>query len=572
MRLAFALVLLLAAAPVARAQVRLVADGAPVAWEGVETPAADRLADAPEAVRRRLALDGFPLARVDSLAKDTLGVVTVFASRGPRVPVASLAITGASALSEAALLPLFDTRPGQPLDAQKLRADIARVLARYEAEGLGLAQISIQSLHLVRDEMGAPAGLALVLQVDEGRAVVLRDVLLPDGVRLRPAFAARLLGVQPGKPLRLFSAETIRARLEGSALFGRVGPPQLVLNPDGTASLRLDVAEASPGAFDLVLGLLPPDGSRARASLVGSGQLVLLSPFGRGQRYEVRLNRMPGRLSLFDAQAGVPYVLGLPLRLEAAFSGTQQDSTYGAQKYRAGAAFGQNGREVVVSVSREGVRPGVEGARVQNGQQRVARSQATFAGVGFRIVDVDAPLSPRRGYRVESLLERGTRRRSRSVETGGATVREHSSTRQERLTLSARLYRPLGRRAVAVAGLDGYALRSPLYEEAELFRLGGAATLRGYDESRFRARYALRALAETRLLLDRLSYAFAFFDGGYIDQPAAPGVSSLRGFYPGYGIGMQLSTGIGLVVATYAASPEAGLTAGRIHLGLSLGL
>lgn len=569
--LLFAVVL---CAPSVRAQVtvRLVVEGAEQSgWQPMSGWSADSLAAVAHGAAHWLARQGYPLATVDSIAvADSL--VLVFASRGPQVGVAEIRVVGAERFTEAHLLGLADTRPGRTFDPDVLRSDVDRMLGAYESAGFGLAQVEVTRFDLVATEDGAVPGISIELRVDEGTSIALREVALAAGTRTRPAYAARLLGLTAGEPLPFFDPAEAQRRLEASGLFTRVDTPELLVHPDGTATLRIEAAEAPPGAFDLVVGLLPPDGARRQASLVGSGHLLLSNLFGLGHRYELRLNRLPGQVSSVNAQAAVPYVLGLPLRVEAGFDGAQQDSTFGQQRYRGGLAYGDGGREVLATVSREAIKPGVAGAQVTGGQQRVARSSATFVGIGFRLYEVDAPLNPRRGYAFETLLERGRRERARTVVLDGVAERERTAFRQERLTLAARLYRPLGSSLVAALGVDGYALRSDAYEEAELFRIGGATTLRGYDEERFRARYAARALAELRVPLDRLSYAFVFADAAYLDQPDAPGVSSLRGFYPGYGLGVQVSTGVGLIVATYAAAPEAGLTSGRVHLGLSFGL
>ncbi len=41
---------------------------------------------------------------------------------------------------------------------------------------------------------------------------------------------------------------------------------------------------------------------------------------------------------------------------------------------------------------------------------------------------------------------------------------------------------------------------------------------------------------------------------------------------PGYGIGAQLRTGIGLATVTYALNPDLPATRGKVHVGLSVGL
>ena len=116
-------------------------------------------------------------------------------------------------------------------------------------------------------------------------------------------------------------------------------------------------------------------------------------------------------------------------------------------------------------------------------------------------------------------------------------------------------------------------LLSQDYDRSDLFRLGGATSLRGYDEDRFLGNVVARGLVEYRLQLDRASYAHAFFDLGYVARPALTTTTATQGWHPGYGLGLRLQTAIGRISATYALNPEVQSPAnGRVHLGLSVGL
>jgi Surface antigen. len=122
-------------------------------------------------------------------------------------------------------------------------------------------------------------------------------------------------------------------------------------------------------------------------------------------------------------------------------------------------------------------------------------------------------------------------------------------------------------------GGDGAVLRSRSYDRSDLFRFGGATSLRGYDEDQFLGNVTLRGLLEYRVQLDRRSYAYAFGDLGYVERPALRGASATRAWHPGYGLGLQVDTAIGLIRTTYALNPTVATPAdGRLHFGLSVGL
>jgi len=174
---------------------------------------------------------------------------------------------------------------------------------------------------------------------------------------------------------------------------------------------------------------------------------------------------------------------------------------------------------------------------------------------------------------VDTILESGSKNESRlAVLPGADTTTVFSSHRQERLQMILRAHFAMFSNQSLVLGSDIRVLRSRSYSESDLFRIGGASSLRGYDEERFLANIAIRMLLEYRVLLDQYSNAFVFLDVGYLERPRISTIQAASGWYPGFGIGMQWRTAAGLLKASYAINNEDGLTRGRIHLGLAFGL
>ena len=567
---------------------------APAAWswravvEGTPTPLPDLSAgpDSLSAVAARLLSDlraeGYLFAHLDSARVDSARhgraapTIDLFLQRGPEVEVAHVRIAGASGLDSTALAQSLDTRPGRPFRKAALDADIQALLDRYDRAGYGLARIHEPEIRLLPAEGPDEAPrLAVTLRVEEGRPLVLEDIELPERARTSPAYAARLLELRLGQPLASFDAEAAVRMLEEAGHYRRVGPPALRVLTDSTAVLVLDVEEEPPGAFDLVVGYLPSTAGGGGGSVVGNGHLLLRNLFGQGRIVSARLDRLPGQVSTVEARVADPYLFGTPFGAEVAFEGVQQDSTYSKQHYAAEVSYGlPGGLHVFATFSREATRPGQAGNRAVAGRPRIPRADALFTGLGVRYRRVDRRVNPRRGFVLETNYERGRKEQALVRDT----LAERTALRQERLTATARAYLPTFVRQLVAVGLDARFLTSPAYDESDLFRFGGATTLRGYNESRFRGHLVARALAEYRFQLDRTSYAFAFFDLGYVrapDLPEAtgqPDYSIDDGVHTGYGIGLQFSTNLGLVGVSYAIGQEQSPTKGRVHVGLSFGL
>lgn len=307
---------------------------------------------------------------------------------------------------------------------------------------------------------------------------------------------------------------------------------------------------------------------------MGNGHLQLRNLFGGGRLFNLRLNRLPGRVSSVDVGIADPNIAGLPVGIEGMFHGIQQDSTYDQQRYSAGVSYEvSDGFRLVAGASREVTKPGQAGLQLRSKRQRIPRSTASFVGIGVRYESVDFPVNPRSGLRVESMFERGNKNRTtRFIDESGDTLVSRTRLNQERLTLRVRYFVPTLRRQLIAIGADAQLLLSDEYDESDLIRFGGASSLRGYNEQQFLGRLASRILLEYRYQLDRWAFAYVFADLGVLETAPTDGVRSRRDLLPGFGVGTQFRTEVGIINVSYAFNDDDGPIDGRIHVGLSFSL
>lgn len=498
--------------------------------------------------------------------------VEIVIRKGPRVLVDTVRIVGTEAVPTALLRARMQTGSGAPLHPSQLEADMDAMLAYYEEEGYPLARVRVEETALHPE---SPSRLRLTLRVDEGPALWLKQIAVPSGTRTTPRYVARAAGLEVGAPLDGYDPAMVRQRLQDTGLFRDVGLPAMRVEDDGGAVLDVPLEERAPGTFDLVVGYLPPTAQQNAGQVVGNGHLRLENLFGGGRTAALMIDRRPGRVSMADVRLADPYVFGAPVRLEGRFTGEQRDSTYSKQAYSA--AIGlilDASTDVFGTVTRELTQPGPAGVVLRGVRQQIPRSAAWFTGIGVRMRRVDRRVNPRRGFWIETTLERGQKaRRFQARSPDRDTTRSRDAVNQERLQLRGRVFVPTWRGQLIAGGLDGAVMRSETYDRSDLFRLGGASTLRGYDEDQFLGHAVGRLLLEYRYQVDRESFAYVFGDLGFVATPALSEAPARQQWKPGYGVGMQVSTDLGLIRASYALNPDdARPIQGRIHIGLSFGL
>ena len=511
------------------------------------------------AVLDTLAARGYPAARVDSVRGSE-----VWAALGPASRVASVEVVGSEALPADRLTAGWRTREGAAYSAPRLAADL-------RASALALARLGYADAVLVPTVTAGEGGaVAVSVRVDEGAPAEVAGVELVGARRPSRAFASRVAAVGPGASLAALDLGRVRAALDATRLYDEVGEPVVARAADGRVVVQVPVREAPPGSFDAVLGVLTPTDGRD-LEVVGSGRVNLRNPFGGGRALDVELERNPALASSFLLAARDPFVLGTPIAVGLRFEGESRGdpAPFTRQRYAAEVGYAlAPGLSLVAGLTAEAVRPGVAEGGV--GAASVRRSDALYVGAGVVLDRLDAPRNPRRGLALRLYAEGG---RPRTTSPDPTVLLETGPRR--RLEAAVRGYVPTFRRQAAVVGLDARVLQggtADALDEGDLFRLGGARTLRGYDEEAFRGRAVGRLLAEYRVLFDADSYGLAFVDLGYVDRPALGAAPPEARVLPGYGLGVRARTGLGLLSISYALNPDLPVGRGKVHVGVAVGL
>lgn len=492
----------------------------------------------------------------------------VFLTPSPDVAVTS----GTDADTISKLSALAAPWEGLPASRANVESMIASLLDEMSDQGYLGARVELADLAVSND------GLVATLVLDRGSKPRLAEVVLEGDSRTQSHVIFPALGLRRGQTLEGVDLELVRSDFVALGLHDAVATPRFELASDSTAILVIPSTPLSPGQFDFVVGALPASGD-AGASVIGSGHLVLTNAFGRGRLLEARINRLPGQASSAQLSIETPAPRGWPLVIHAGLEGHQQDSTWNQTTWNGKVLFRlDRGTWIGATYSGERTRTGFSGNTFVSGSQLVPRASTQLGGLSVRVSRLDHPRFPQRGFAVESVLERGMRS-SRTREISGLdTLSVLRSERRERLTTDLDMYAMSGSRLGWAAGIDVMAIRAGRPDISELLFLGGARSLRGYDENRFQGSAVGRAFVEARWYVDRSSWGFLFFDAGWVaidadfEDQLPTILEESEGVHPGYGFGFVFSSAVGPISLSYALNPEETFQNGRVHIGLSFGL
>jgi hypothetical protein len=103
---------------------------------------------------------------------------------------------------------------------------------------------------------------------------------------------------------------------------------------------------------------------------------------------------------------------------------------------------------------------------------------------------------------------------------------------------------------------------------AEMYRIGGHGSLRGYFEEEFAFRAALYSQAEAHYYFNQVGSIFIFIDGGFgFNSPWRLSLSTAKEML-GYGAGIRFPSRLGTVSLEWARNMDDGWSMGRVHLGV----
>jgi outer membrane protein insertion porin family len=153
--------------------------------------------------------------------------VTYRITEGPQQLVGTLEIKGNDHIPTATLTSLMNTTPGQMFSPSNLAGDRDTILTEYYSRGFNQAAITVTE----KPEDANPQKVDVVLDVDEGKQLFVRNVLVTGLSVTRPQTVAQGITVHAGDPLNQSALMDTQRNLYALALFNQVNPA--IVNPAG---------------------------------------------------------------------------------------------------------------------------------------------------------------------------------------------------------------------------------------------------------------------------------------------------------------------------------------------------
>ena len=489
--------------------------------------------------------------------------IRLYVHEGTRARTGEIAIEGNHLLSTGDLRRTLGLRKGMPFSHTAFERGIDKLLALYSEHGYPKVEIEPTDFHL-SEEQGK---VDLRLQIREGNQVRIGAVKLTGLQKTKPEVVLRELPVQAGDVFDQREIDQSFHRLLNLGYFYEVSPALL---EEGKTPAEIifnaKVTEARTGRFSGVIGYAPPTTEFEGApQLTGVVEAIETNLLGTGR--EANFLWKSGLLRTLRIGYTEPWAFGKPIKIGVEYSQVNQRNQF------TDAESNENAASVTV---------GARFRRLFEGSLGFSYKRIGFP-TGDTLLPTTSPFLPSQiidapnpaaqsGVKYGIIL--GFTRDSRDYFLNPTRGRldhvafefSRGDFKLRKLWVDLRGYFPTWRRQVVAIGLHGAAAWGDNIPPTELFYLGGANTLRGYDEDWFFGPRRVYANIEYRLLVGRTSQFFVFTDLGTVAQIDQPTVfDPLR---VGYGLGMRLESKGGLLRMDYGLAEGRSALEGKIHVNL----
>ncbi|TKJ41229.1 hypothetical protein CEE37_06070 [candidate division LCP-89 bacterium B3_LCP] len=503
----------------------------------------------------KFALEGFYFSRIDSViqnwsADSTKIDLDFYLTEGHRLILKSLQING-DTMRTGEEAPL-QSRPGSPLFGIMLQADLQDILDAKQETGYPFARLIVKELQLSDDS------LDVITRMTSGPIALLESVRVLGVTSTKPNAIAREARIVSGEPYNPNRLEKARQRIRKLPFVEEVSQPALIPLGSDRYDVMFQVQEAHSNSFDGVIGYQPgTDGEKGEVT--GLLNLTFMNLFGTGRKAKILWERTSEFRQALELYYEEPWVLGFPFNLWGEFRQEIQDSLYLERQFSGGVAWAATDvLSLVGSVFQEEVLPDSSGREYLG----LNRSKTWGGALEVKYDNRDYPDNPIRGLLYTSLFSTSEKSYEPSANLGDLTIRRYHADLDWCL--------PIYKRQILNLQFHGRFLESdedPI-PQPDIYRLGGAQTLRGYREDQFLGHLIGWGTAEYRLWMDKVSRIYAFLNLGYYEYKSPSDSSVSEGWPWGYGIGFRQGTRLGIIGFDFALGEDDVLATAKVHFRL----
>ncbi len=507
----------------------------------------------------------FTGSKIEYNSDSSSATVDLVIDEGPATHLRKINIDYPDSLDKSEIEEVFYYLEGRVFNKTEFEGVISQLLQNFENNGYPFAKIKVGSIIFVKDTLSNEYFVDVFITINKDLKGTIDKIEIKGNDKTSGEVIIRELRIKPGELYSQSEIDELPPKLNRLRFFEPVNPPQFYLSSDDKGTLLIEVKERQTNNFDGIIGYIPSSKSGEDGYVTGLINISLRNIFGSGRSAAIRWQKLDRNSQELELKYLEPWFLGYPFNIGVGFNQRKQDTTYVQRKFEGAIEFlATETITASLQLAAESIIPSESFANVF----RVYNSSSLLTGLNLKIDTRDDPYSPTVGILLSNTYSFSRKRITGPQQFISPELKTNINL--QRISIGLDFFYSIFSRQVIALKLNGRELQGSFFETSDLFRLGGTNTLRGYREDQFLGSRVFWSNLEYRLLLARRTYTYLFFDTGYylIKEDTAAKLTKQEAFNIGYGLGLNIESGIGVIAVSFALAKGDSFSDGKIHFGL----
>ena len=437
---------------------------------------------------------------------------------------------------------------------ERLNYFIEDLLKQYENNGYPFAKIKFNNINIIDNKINAD------LYIYKGDLIYIDTIILKNYSNLSISFIENYLGIKTGSLYSESKIQKINERLNKFE-FADINRSTEILFNKSKASIIIYLKEKSTNILDGIIGFQSNKNNNKRLKLNGNFLLSLNNNFKKGEKFYLNWQSSGSNSQFLALNYSQPYILKSKLGASYKLDINKNDSLYINTQNKFAILFSLGAMDYLSTYT------SVFNSTVtsENISNSIANINYQSYGIELSLNKTDKVYFPTKGYTLLLQIEAANRKINKENDTN---INGNSIKINNKFNFTY-YYKIIKRLIISYKNNSTFSYsKKVLYNELE--RIGGFATIRGFNEkSIFAQNYSINSF-EMNYLLSKKTYIGVFSD---LASTYNPEINQKNNFFQSYGISFKTFTETGIFSMAYsigkATNTQFLLRNAKIHFGYS---
>lgn len=456
-------------------------------------------------------------------------------------------------------------RKWQTPDPERILEWENKIVGYYENNGFPFASVSFKIDSLKNDSVNAS------WDVQPGPVVLFDSIIQKGKYKPSMGYMSSWLNIEKGKAYDERKIIACQRKLKMSELVDEERPMQVHFT-NGKAKLYFFLKKKKSNSFDGILGFSPDKDNSAKIVFNGDVNLKLANSFNHGDIIALKWKSSANKSQEVNLKASVPYLINLPVGINASLDIYKRDTLYVKTKQHYGLNF-YSGIASEIEFFAENTETRVIDQTIFETATTLpawADSRTTAGGLRIFVPSVDNLIVPHKGFILSFESSAG---KKKIIKSSNAADGLYDSIDLETIVIAGTgeisLYMPVAGALHFMGETRFGMIDAPKLFENDLYLIGGLRVLRGFDEKSMPVSMYSVSTTELRFFFEKYSYLALFADYGIVNQMVNSVLKDRYYFSTGTGLSFNTKAGIfNIFYALGKQNPGAfSLKNGKVHFG-----